>query len=1067
MVIDGVSIKADSKPDLKSIKVTSKTKLLKSIKKKKPSTIIFVSDKEIDITIPNLNYSSNKTIVIDAPDVSIKNYSEFKSVILKSIKKYNELSLNNTIIVSQNSKIEKLTCEKKKSQIKLITETNASGKIFLNKRTILDVSGEADSYVEVVVNGKRSSISTEIPITVYAKTDIGLTMNKGSERSKIFSDNDVKVKMTNKTSTTPIINNTNELDYNSLLMEEELDRNIIEYSDPKYHRLAYSTNDFSLNIFDSDAKQYNSHLKYDSEYTYKDSKVSAKWENMPTNSYFELECNTSLRQFGFLSAAIYSEKNTGSEIVISINCQRNSGDGKIAYYYYSFKVDWEGWKYIEINLADFKTNYNPNPGKVSSIVFSAKSFGNIPDIQTVLHFNRIDLIGKKYIFNLNSKEIEPSFSDILAKAEKTIMGNEPNVDLINYELSNVITKYNETELPFDADMTSVYGMLYNYRMILSMAKGFVADGKKDTELLKKIKRSLYYMHDHYYSDKTLHKFDNDNWYVWQISAPTAIVNTLLLLRNDFTENEIRNILDPVDFYCYLPTSSMANRVEIAYCSIVASALEKDYERLVLSRERVEECFEIVEVGDGFYEDGSFIQHDYVPYTGDYGLVMIDGLSEIIFLLNDTCFSFSDDYIISQYKWVFKSFVPFIFHGAVSGSVRGRAISIDGWSDIFQGMTAVRGLLKIREYVRGKAKENITSLLSDWCYYNRDYYEKNLDTFSLELLSTIPNAQMNIDILKYYPCMDRFTMQQSEYMLNIALSSSRIAKYEAINNENCSGWYTGEGMVYLYTTPDDYNCEYWKDINKYHLPGTTVSDVERDCYNINCKDTLTNCEFVGGLVHNNTAIIAMTFNAASENMTFNSDLSGNKAWFILENIVFCLGNSITATDDNDIITIIENRRVDLDNIKKCDNYIFIPQYGWIYIYDISKTIINNTSTGFVELLLNHGKKPKQESYEYVIIPDTKKELMNIKKIIEDIRIRSNTSDVTLISNYNTNTDYYVFWGACECDGVQVSHPCVLAISEKEITIADPSRRNSEILVLVNDVKYEFVGLNDGLSKTLTR
>ena len=49
-----------------------------------------------------------------------------------------------------------------------------------------------------------------------------------------------------------------------------------------------------------------------------------------------------------------------------------------------------------------------------------------------------------------------------------------------------------------------------------------------------------------------------------------------------------------------------------------------------------------------------------------------------------------------------------------------------------------------------------------------------------------------------------------------MSSSRIGKFESINNENTKGWYTGDGMTYVYLHVNDYASNYWEYINYYRL-----------------------------------------------------------------------------------------------------------------------------------------------------------------------------------------------------------------------------------------------------------
>ena len=60
---------------------------------------------------------------------------------------------------------------------------------------------------------------------------------------------------------------------------------------------------------------------------------------------------------------------------------------------------------------------------------------------------------------------------------------------------------------------------------------------------------------------------------------------------------------------------MSNRINIAYVSIFSSVFQKNYKRIALSIEMFRECFDTVEKSDGFYDDGSFIQHGYYSYIG--------------------------------------------------------------------------------------------------------------------------------------------------------------------------------------------------------------------------------------------------------------------------------------------------------------------------------------------------------------------------------------------------------------------------------------------------------------------
>ena len=111
-----------------------------------------------------------------------------------------------------------------------------------------------------------------------------------------------------------------------------------------------------------------------------------------------------------------------------------------------------------------------------------------------------------------------------------------------------------------------------------------------------------------------------------------------------------------------------------------------------------------------------------------------------------------------------------------------------------------------------------------------------------------------------------------------MSSSRTGKYESINGENKKGWYTGDGMTYIYLHVNDYASNYWKNINYYRLQGTTVTNAKREENGLSGLNTLTKYDFVGGAYSDLNLVAAMQFGSESPNIGFISTLSGNKAYF---------------------------------------------------------------------------------------------------------------------------------------------------------------------------------------------
>ncbi|MDZ5010431.1 silent information regulator protein Sir2, partial [Clostridium perfringens] len=124
-------------------------------------------------------------------------------------------------------------------------------------------------------------------------------------------------------------------------------------------------------------------------------------------------------------------------------------------------------------------------------------------------------------------------------------------------------------------------------------------------------------------------------------------------------------------------------------------------------------FKYVTSGDGFYPDGSYVQHGIVAYTGSYGNVLIDKISNIMFLLEGTPWELSSDYKNNAYNWIFESFDPVIYKGYVMDMVRGRSISRFDGTGYMQAAGIIEGMLKISLISDEATASKIQALVKQW------------------------------------------------------------------------------------------------------------------------------------------------------------------------------------------------------------------------------------------------------------------------------------------------------------------------------------------------------------------
>ncbi|MGR5908173.1 hypothetical protein ACT7DL_19665 [Bacillus paranthracis] len=62
--------------------------------------------------------------------------------------------------------------------------------------------------------------------------------------------------------------------------------------------------------------------------------------------------------------------------------------------------------------------------------------------------------------------------------------------------------------------------------------------------------------------------------------------------------------------------------------MVRGILNNNSNKIQLGIDATNDVYKIVQNGDGFYKDGSFIQHTYNPYTGGYGEVLLARSADI-------------------------------------------------------------------------------------------------------------------------------------------------------------------------------------------------------------------------------------------------------------------------------------------------------------------------------------------------------------------------------------------------------------------------------------------------------
>ncbi len=639
----------------------------------------------------------------------------------------------------------------------------------------------------------------------------------------------------------------------------------------------------------------------------------------------------------------------------------------------------------------------------------------------------------------------------------------------------------------------------------------------DPVVLDRIKTALELLYtSDQYSEKTA---EIGNWYTYEIGIPLYLLHILSTVADELTQADLAKYLKPVLKFSGDPNrrtnnqsivETGANRADKSTISIVSGAMLGDTERI----KRGVGAFTDVEgggvasviaeldraAGDGFHTDGSFIQHDSVPYPGHYGIILLTAVAAAIHVTKGTAFELAPDVKDATYAFVSDTFAPFVYAGALMESVRGRFLSRQGESAHDIGHQLTGAVVLLARSASGQRKAELGGLAAKWI--TEDSFAPYLKIpdperfapgpdlvgipgieFAQELLATKVRPTPTIATHRVFGQQDRMVHITEGWSASLGVSSTRISRYESVNLMNLHGWYTGDGSLYLFLpkAKGHFTDAYWPTVDPLLLPGTTTKTGPTPTLE---QVPLTTKPHCGG-VRWDARHGAHALDFVSQDGT----LTAKKSWFFTPAGVVCLGAGITDASGEQIRTTIENRNLGeggsgtlLADARKVDvtlgrtetlrrkRWLHLDKVGgYVLLDDAQVTALREDRTAtwrdvdkgantkgtlvpytrrFQKLVIEHGAKPSGASYAYAVLPTA--------SVLETVasawawRVRSNTPvvqavrlwDATLLAN---------FFAAGAVDEVSVSGPASVALGRGkhgwQLAVSDPTQLQDVIRVTV--------------------
>ncbi|MFI6122912.1 polysaccharide lyase 8 family protein [Streptomyces sp. NPDC051064] len=564
----------------------------------------------------------------------------------------------------------------------------------------------------------------------------------------------------------------------------------------------------------------------------------------------------------------------------------------------------------------------------------------------------------------------------------------------------------------------------SYGRLRTMAEAYAQPGTGltgDPALLASVLTGIGHLGTQVYNES---QAPYGNWYNWQIGAPQALLDICLILDDHLsgdlrsaTARAIDHFVPDSSVAAYSGTSTGANRIDLCRVLALRGALDGTAAKVALARDAVSPVFPYVTSGDGLYADGSLVQHTWVPYTGSYGAVLIDGLSKLFALLGDSAWAITDPQRQIFLDSVEHAYAPFLHDGLMMDGVSGRAISrglVAGapakvqQDDHLRGHAVIASILLLGQGAGAEENARWRALAKGW--FSRDRYS---DVTTGRTLGVAPLSRV-IALLgdssvrpapepsghRVFPGMDRAVHRTRDFTASVSMASSRITYYENGNGENLRAWHTGSGMLYWWGPEGEgqYSDGYWPTVDPYRLPGTTASakplaDGEGGIWGAARPDAV----WAGGASDGTFASLGQHLKGLS------STLEAKKSWFFLGDCVVCLGAGITCGDGARVETVVDNRSLGADGTAGLTvdgrtrpggawsgtlNQVrwahLAGHAGYVFPGGTTLTGLREERTGtwkaingggsadpvtrrYLTLLADHGEDPKDAEYAYILMP----------------------------------------------------------------------------------------------------
>ena len=548
-----------------------------------------------------------------------------------------------------------------------------------------------------------------------------------------------------------------------------------------------------------------------------------------------------------------------------------------------------------------------------------------------------------------------------------------------------------------------------------------------------------------------------NWWHNEIATPQALGEIMLLSQN-FLPKGLQDSLvhrmtrgNPYE-------KTGANKLDEAIHYLYRACITQN---ALLMDSAVQQAFQPISftTEEGLQYDYSYMQHGQQLQISSYGLVFLTGEYKVASWVHGTSYALSGEKAKILGTYFTQTFLKTIRGKYSDFNTEGRGISRPG----------------ILDKSKLAGTKNSHSLIDLAKEVNPDDAAM-LDSAAMRLkgakLSDYGVSPLHTQFWK-----GDYTLHvRPKYSFNVRAVSTRTKRTETGNKENLLGKFLADGSTNIQKSGPEYiNIMPIWEWDK--IPGVTSRDFKEDQKMTVQWGESGSTNFTGGVSDG-------VYGCSVYDMDYN-DVHAKKAYFFFDDEVVCLGAGINSNSAENITTTLNqswlmsgakislNRKIkDVGKEQNVANpdWVWQENIGYFFLQPSDVNVSAGTQSGnwalinasrskqqitgnVFKLWVNHGVKPTDGSYAYMVVPGINVEGMNLYNK-QNIKVIENSNSIQAVKNEKLQMMQIVFHkaGTINDNGVLISadKPCVLLLKNIEnknvsLYVADPSQKLSEVTI----------------------